>query len=263
MSLQIFENNIFDNSELSLSNTEIISSESLITQNNLRIDSLDSLFISENMTVNHIVSISFNQTRNRKEFTHILIKDHNLLNPSVSGLPPADQIVNTPSQANLFSTLFIWNTPQSDNFKINGSDTVNNDFKKINTVLAFKPLGAFKKYPNVSLKFSRSRTIDTVQNSKKKITTKQKAVAISLDFDSTSELADIELAQSLFNRLEDEPFYIRLVDKHDLNSVAESVEGYRIQDFYKVFLANDFEPQFIDSRFHNPLSFTLELLEVL
>lgn len=207
------------------------------------------------------VEIDFNDVR---EFDRIMILAHNLKSFNIKHWDGVDwqdfstPIVETTNSAGSNYYEFTKVFASKVKLTILGTQVANSD-KSVQQIIITESLGELSIEPEMIPVFDKNKKVNKYLSGKSFISKGVGSFGVRLRMNSVSGESDLALCETLFNSFEG--FLISL--SGGTTSQYETIrEGYRLQDVYYVACANDYTPEWLDSRYANGMKLDLRLVEV-
>jgi hypothetical protein len=141
---------------------------------------------------------------------------------------------------------------------INGTTTADSD-KFLKQFIVTEILGTFSVEPEVKPEFDKDRKATKFLSGKQFVAKSVGGFTCQIRMKSVNDNTDLTLVETLFNSYEGFLVWICGGTTSQFETVRH---GYRLEDIFFMDLANEYKPEFVESRWYMGLPIELKLVEV-
>lgn len=141
---------------------------------------------------------------------------------------------------------------------ITAAQTLDAD-KYINQVIASEIIGTMQDEPEIQPQWDKDRVVTKFLSGKNFVAKSVGGFNCTIKKKSVSNSNDLTLAETLFHSYEGFLVWICGGDTSQMETIRE---GYRLEDIFFMDVANEYSPEWIESRFYNGMPLNLKLVEV-
>jgi len=205
--------------------------------------------------------VDFGET---KSFTDILLVGHNFKNFNVKyydGTNYIDFDTTISSTDNTVSTNYYNFSEVSTTaiqLKINGTQTADQD-KYLKQFIVTNIIGTLSVEPEVKPQWDKDRRVTKYLSGKSFVAKSAGAFNCHIRMKTVANESDLSLVETLFNSYQGFLVWLCGGDTSQFETIRE---GYRLQDIFYMDLANEYEPEFNDSRWYHGMPIDMKLVEV-
>lgn len=210
------------------------------------------------------MTVSFGETQS---FTDILLVGHNFKNYNVQYYDGTTyQNFSTPitSTDNTLSTnyhAFTEVATTAIRLKINGTQVANAD-KYLKQFLITEAIGTLSIEPEIKPQWDKDRKVTKFLSGKSFVAKSVGAFNCKVKMRSAYNNSDWTLIETLFRSYEGFLVWVTGGDISALQAQSMVREGYRLEDIFHMDLANEYSPEFLESRWANGMPIDLNFVEV-
>lgn len=205
--------------------------------------------------------VSFGET---KSFSNILLVGHNFKNFNLKYLVGTTYTAFSTAidyTNNTLSTVYADFSEVSTTaiqLKINGTMTANAD-KYLKQFIVTSILGTFSIEPEIKPQWDKDRKVTKYLSGKSYVAKAAGSFNVNIRMKTVYNEADLSLVETLFNMYGG---FLVWPCGGDTSTMETIRQGYRLEDIFFMDVANEYQPEFNDSRWQMGMPIDLKLVEV-